>query len=108
MIQWITNRIDKRKAEELAIAQAEYDAEVKRRADEKAENIANYTQSIKNTMYLQSCINVYTSNVNNVKGKSGADTKRKKDFLRSKIEWMKKKLIEETYMVEYYGSLTGR
>jgi hypothetical protein len=107
MINWFRERRKKREAEELAIAQAEYDAEFERSSKVKAENTADYTQSIKNAMYLRSSINVTTSIVNNVKGRSGAETKNKKIFLRNRIKWMEKKLIEENGMVEFYGSLIG-
>ncbi len=107
MIKWLKDRKEKREAAELAIAQAEYDAEVKRLAEIKAGNLADYTQSIKNAMYLQSSINVTTSIVNTAKGKDAAETRRKRDFLRGRIKWMERKLIEETAMVTYYGSLVG-
>jgi hypothetical protein len=107
MINWFIKRMEKREADELAKAQAEYDAHVESINYIKSENLANYTQSINNSRYIRSSINVLTSNVHSVKGRDGAETKRKKEFLRGRIKWLSSKLIEEESMVEYYGSLSS-
>jgi hypothetical protein len=105
MIQWITDKIEKRKADEIAAQKSKRNAEVLRLAAIKSENIEDYTQSLRNTMYLRSSINVTRSNVHNVKGRSGAETKQKKEFLRGRIKWMERKLIEELEMVELFKSM---
>ena len=107
MIRWIKKIINKRKADNLARIQADYDAHIKAINYIKSENLADYTQSIKNSMYIRSSINVTTSVIHSIKGRNGAETKRRKAFLQNRIDWLSSKLIEEEYMVNYYGSLVN-
>jgi hypothetical protein len=70
-----------------------------------AEYKALYTISIQNTTYLRSSINVHRSSLVNIKERNGAETKKKKEFMKRQIEWLERKLEEETAMVSHYSSL---
>jgi len=107
MINWFIKRIEKREANRLAKAQAEHEDYIRYLNHVKSENLADYTQSLKNSMYIRSSISVITSNIHSVKGRDGAETKRKKEFLRTRLKWLSNKLIEEEYMTKHYGSLVG-
>jgi len=60
---------------------------------------------VNNVRYIRASINTYNGIVNFVKGESPAETRAKRQNLQSHIEWLKKKLVEEEGLVEYYGKL---
>lgn len=102
MINWIKRKIEENRQAEQAAARAAQLKAAQLRAEKEKELRELRLITIQNKMYLTSSINVYTSNVNNIKGRNGAETKRRKEFLTQKIKWMTEKLEEETSMVSYY------
>jgi hypothetical protein len=66
------------------------------------------TQSIINVRHIRSSINTLRMNVNNLKGESPGETRRKRESAKQKLKWFEGKLAEETGMVEYYSELLGK
>lgn len=64
--------------------------------------------TINNARYIRSSINVLNGVVNHATGSNATETKRKKEFLRTRLEWLKVKQIEEESMVLYYDSLLSK
>jgi hypothetical protein len=102
MINWIKGKIEDRKRADHAAAKARLDRQIQLRAKQKEELKELRLITIQNRMYLTSSINVYTSVVNSIKGRNGAETKRRKEFMNKRIQWMTVKLEEETAMISYY------
>jgi hypothetical protein len=61
--------------------------------------------TINNARYIRSSINVLNGAVNHAKGSNAAETKRKREFLRIRLEWLKVKQSEEESMIIHYDSL---
>ena len=79
--------------------------EQKRLAEREGEWQELLTQSIINIRYIRSSINTLRMNVNNLKGESPGETRRKRESAKQKLKWFEGKLTEETGMVEYYSKL---
>jgi len=66
------------------------------------------TQSIINVRHIRSSINTLRMNVNNLKGETPGETRRKRESAKQKLKWFEGKLAEEAGMVEYYSELLGK
>ena len=55
-----------------------------------------------NVRYIRSYSNVLKSMSVTMKGSSAAETRRKRNWAKSKLEWLDSKLKEEQVMVELY------
>jgi len=105
MIKFIKTYLDNR-------AEAEQDRIDQRRA-RAAKAKANWIKELKalrlitiiNARYIRSSINVLNGVVNHATGSNAAETKRKREFLRTRLEWLKGKQSEEESMIIYYDSL---
>lgn len=64
--------------------------------------------TINNAMYIRSSINVLNSAVNHAKGSNAAETKKKREFLRNRLDWLKLKQVEEEDMILYYDSILSK
>ena len=123
MINWIINKI-KQDRESQRIRQAKYakhliDAENKKneerarlinikRKEKKQEFIELRLITINNTRYIRSYMNTLGSVLASSTGKNAAETRKKRDGARKKLEWLKCKLSEEESMTIYYDSLIKR
>jgi len=105
MIKFIKTYLDNR-------AEAEQDRIDQRRArTTKAK--ANWIKELKslrlitinNARYIRSSINVLNGVVNHAKGSNAAETKRRREFLLNRLEWLKVKQSEEESMIIHYNSL---
>lgn len=93
-------------------AEAEQDQIDQRRA-RTARAKANWIKELKalrlitinNARYIRSSINVLNGVVNHAKGSNATETKRKREFLVTRLEWLKVKQEEEESMILYYDSL---
>ena len=73
----------------------------------KSDLTADITITCGNINYIKSYTNVLSMNLHTSKGGSAAETRRKRDWIRTKIEWLSNKLTEETAMLEYYKKELG-
>lgn len=112
MKKWLNKKIEEfKRAQEieriLKVNEAKFklEQELKKKEKERQEIIELRLICINNVRYINSYINVLTSNSNTAKGKDASSTKKKREFIRKKIEWLKTKLVEEEGMVQYYNSL---
>ena len=88
------------------------DQEEKRLLEQLAREKARYTKlkelselrliTLNNVRYISSYINTLHSVVNCMKGNNAAETKRKREGARKKLEWLKSKLIEEKGMLIHW------
>ena len=105
MINFINKYLDKRnKNKQDLIDQANSRANV-RRKNQIAEIIALRLIAIKNSSYIRSSINVINGIINHAKGVNAADTKRKREYLRSRVSWLQRNQREEEWMISHYNSL---
>lgn len=82
-------------------------AKKRREEIELAANTELYTQSLVNVRHISSTLKVLDSIQHTVKGDSAADTRKKRESAKARIEWYKRKLTEEKAMVKYFADLTG-
>ena len=105
MINWITNIIERQQERKLAILQSEYDEEYRKRAEHKSDIQALRLISINNIRYIRSSINVLTSTLHSIKGNNGAETRKRREFTRKRIDWLTNKLPEEEGNSIHFSSL---
>ena len=105
IINWINKKVNQFKQNsELERKRIEFEREIEIQ-NKRNELIDLRRITIGNVMYINSYINTLTSNLNSAKGNSAAETKRKRIWIRSKIEWLSNKLTEENVMFTYYDNL---
>ncbi|MFW9948497.1 MAG: hypothetical protein ACFFKA_00050 [Candidatus Thorarchaeota archaeon] len=75
---------------------------------EPVSNQELYTQTLENTIYLDSVIKTSESQYFNIKTRGSEKNKARKDFLKDQIEWYKIKLEEEKFLLSYYGVRLNR
>ena len=112
IINWINKKVKqfkeasemerKRQEYHLNLIESEKEIEIQNKRNELID-LRRIT--IGNVMYINSYINTLTSNLNSAKGNSAAETKRKRIWIRSKIDWLSNKLTEENAMFTYYDNL---
>jgi hypothetical protein len=67
-----------------------------------------FQQSHSNVGYIRSHINTLRGNANSVQGATAADTKRKRDGAKARLEWLERKLDEEIFYLQHYARLLGK
>ena len=82
--------------------------EERRRTNIKSEWQELLTQSIVNVRYIKASLNTLRSNANTIKGDTAGETRRKRESVRKRIEWLEGKLTEEAGMVEHFSKLLGK
>lgn len=107
MINWIKRMWAERQARLAEEARLAALAEEKRIEAERKANTELFTISLGNVRYLNGVINVTSAMVNQVKGKTGPETRKRREDMRRQIEWYERKLWEEKGMTEYFGELAG-
>lgn len=65
-------------------------------------------QSALNVRYLRSYINTLRGTATSVQGSTAAETKRKRDGAKAQLEWLERKLEEETFYLQHYARLLGK
>lgn len=109
---WINNQIKKHK-EEVARYKKQKEQYQKHLEQRKLDQVQKQKDelidlrliTIKNVSYIKSYLNVLNSNIKTSKGNNAAETKRKREWIRNKINWLENKLVEEEGMVTYYDSV---
>jgi hypothetical protein len=105
IINWINKKVNQFKQDsELERKRIESEREIEIQ-NKRNELIDLRRITIGNVMYINSYINTLNSNLNSAKGNSAAETKRKRIWIRSKMEWLANKLTEENAMFTYYDNL---
>jgi len=105
MIKFIKTYMKKKEAEAQAQAEADRDRKLLAKKNWIKEIKALRLITINNARYIRSSINVLNGAVNHAKGSNAAETKRKREFLRTRLNWLKGKQSEEESMIIYYDSL---
>ena len=102
MIKWF-NKIQQERRE------AERRREISRQEELKRKRTAQIREvkalrliTINNVRYINSYLNTLHSVVNCMKGNSIAETKRKREWARKKIQWLESKLPEEQGMILHW------
>lgn len=102
MFKGIYNKYKKNQAIKEQIAAEQI---ARKQSEELDLNITLYTQSINNVIHIRAAISTISAIFNSVKGKSLAETNKRKELMKSQMKWYENKLNEEIAMVNHFASI---